>query len=37
MAIAIIATLCDDSVKSYTWIIIGALVGGRRARSEPAG
>ena len=21
-------TLCDDSVKSYTWIIIGALVGG---------
>ncbi len=28
MAIAIIATLCDDSVKSYTWIIIGALVGG---------
>ena len=28
MAIAIVATLCDDSVKSYTWIIIGALVGG---------
>ena len=28
MAFAIIATLCDDAVKSYTWIIIGALIGG---------
>ncbi len=28
MAIAIVATLCDKSVTSYTWIIIGALVGG---------
>jgi NAD(P) transhydrogenase subunit beta len=28
MAFAIIATLADDAVKSYTWIIIGALVGG---------